>query len=104
SAVEMGTEKVVKITWTPSANFDPNETCRAAINVTTKGDIVRIWRVILIGYVEIISSSDKRSSRTSKNRRTVTNDTRSHASFGGTSQRIGKQVSTQENNSNTLTT
>ncbi|CAF2420187.1 unnamed protein product [Rotaria sp. Silwood2] len=104
SSVEMGTEKSVKITWTPSANFDPNETCRATINVTTKGDVIRIWRVILIGYVEIISSSDKRSSRTSKNRRTITNDTRSHASFGGTSQRIGKQVSTQENTSNTLTT
>ncbi|CAF0939241.1 unnamed protein product [Rotaria sordida] len=102
--VETGTEKIVKVTWTPSANFDPNETCRATINVTTKGDIVRIWRIILIGYVEITSSSDKRSSRTSKNRRIITADTRSRVSLGGTSQRIGKQVSTQENNSNILTT
>ncbi|CAF3845583.1 unnamed protein product [Rotaria magnacalcarata] len=104
SAIEMGTEKVVKITWTPTANFDPNETCRATINVTTKGDIVKVWRVILVGYVEITSSADKRSSRTSKNPRVITTDTRSHVSVGGTSQRLVKQVSTQENNQSTLTT
>jgi len=58
----------------------------------------------LIGYVEIISSSDKQSSRASKNRRTITTGTRSHASLGGTSQRLTKQPSIQESNDNTLTT
>ncbi|CAF4908095.1 unnamed protein product, partial [Rotaria magnacalcarata] len=45
-----------------------------------------------------------RSSRTSKNPRVITTDTRSHVSVGGTSQRLVKQVSTQENNHSTLTT
>ncbi len=119
----MGTEKFVKITWTPPGNFDvsvrmkfrfgirisnaflqPNEACRAAINVTTKGDVTRTWRVILIGYVDLISSSDKRSSRTTKNRRTNTTGTRSHASVTGTSQHLTTQVSTQEDNTNNTLT
>jgi hypothetical protein len=55
-----------------------------------------------VGYVETISSSDKRSAHAIKSRRTITTGTRSHASLG--SQRLTKQVSTQENNPNTLTT
>lgn len=58
----------------------------------------------MVGYVEIISSSDKQSSRISKHRRTITTGTRSHASLGGTSQRLTKQVPTQESSNNTLTT
>ena len=54
-----------------------------------------------MGYVEIVAS-DKRSSRASKNRRTITTGTRSHASLCGTGQQLTKQVSTQDN-SNTLT-
>ena len=64
--------------------------------MTTKGDVARLWRVVLIGYVEIISSSDKRSSRASKNRRTITAGTQSHASQSRTSQLPKKPTSTQE--------
>ncbi len=59
----------------------------------------------MIGYVEIVASSDKRFSRVSKFRGTFTTGTRSRASFGGTSQQLTKQVSTQDiTGTNTLTT
>lgn len=57
-----------------------------------------------MGYVEVSSSTDKQSARTLKTRRILTNDARSHASVGGTSQRVLKQVSTQEPTANSTTT
>lgn len=112
----MGTEKFVKITWLPPANFDvsellfirifeyfyfvqPNEACRAAITVTTKGDVTRTWRVILVGYVDLISSSEKRSSRSTKNSRMITTG-RSGASLTSTAQQLTTHVSTHEDNTN----
>ncbi len=54
--------------------------------------------------MDLISSSDKRSSRTTKTRRTNTTGTRSHASVTGTSQQLTTQVSTQEDNTNNTLT
>ncbi|CAF1061896.1 unnamed protein product [Adineta steineri] len=101
SSVEMGTEKAVKITWTPPSSFDINEACRATITVTTKGDISRTWRVILVGYVDSTSSADKRSSRVTKNRQTLAASTRSHASTVGTNQRLPIQQENTIDNNNT---
>lgn len=74
------------------------------INVTTKGDIIRTWRLILVGYVEVISSFDKQTSRISKTHRpTLTNDTRSRASLTVTHQGGSKQASIQETKSTPMT-
>ncbi|CAF0802559.1 unnamed protein product [Adineta ricciae] len=84
TSVEMGTEKAV------------NEASRATVTVITKGDVTRTWRVVLIGFVDPASLSDKRLLRPSKHRLTIATSTRSNASVTGASQQLTLQESLQE--------
>ena len=67
----------------------------------TKGDVTRTWRVVLIGFVDPASLSDKRLLRPTKNRSIITTGTRSNASVTGVSQQLTLQESIQENESAT---
>ena len=72
------------------------------INVTTKGDVTKAWRLILIGYVEVLVSPEKQGSRLSKLNQSM-NDTRSYGSVSNMRQKLSKQGSINETKQTTFT-
>ena len=78
-----------------------NAASRATVTVITKGDVTRTWRVVLIGFVDPASLSDKRLPRSTKHQLTIAGSIRSNASVTGASQQLTLQESIQENESPT---
>ncbi|CAH1773330.1 unnamed protein product [Owenia fusiformis] len=48
--VEAGQQKPIKVTWTPTQGYDPNNPAEANILVTVRGDIVEQYNIMLRGY------------------------------------------------------
>ena len=51
SAVEAGGERQIKVTWKPPPNVDTKQTTQTSILLTTKGNSIELWKLILQGRI-----------------------------------------------------